>query len=120
MARLIDVDELKSIRRMSDRCEECKQDPRKCADERIYTPMDVCCMLDDATTVHVTPPPRGRWVKITGMMPPECRGHYQCSKCGWYMKGLRNTWTREEEMSYCPNCGAKMDEGEEKWKEQMT
>lgn len=51
----------------------------------------------------------GRWVKMTGMMPPEYHGHYECSECQWHMKGIRNSWTREEEMSYCPNCGAKMD-----------
>lgn len=62
--------------------------------------------IDAAPVVH------GRWVKMTGMMPPEYHGHYNCSECGWHMKGLRNSWTREEELSYCPNCGAKMDGGE--------
>ena len=46
---------------------------------------------------------------MTGMMPPEYHGHYECSECGWHMKGLRNSWTREEELNYCPNCGAKME-----------
>lgn len=59
--------------------------------------------VDAATVVH------GRWIKMTGMMPPEYHGHYECSECQWHMKGLRNSWTREEELSYCPNCGAKMD-----------
>ena len=63
--------------------------------------------MDTAPVVH------GRWIKMTGMMPPEYHGHYECSECQWHMKGLRNSWTREEELSYCPNCGAKMDkEGE--------
>ena len=53
--------------------------------------------------------PKGKWIKMTGMMPPEYHGHYACSECGWHMKGLRNSWTREEELSYCPNCGAKME-----------
>lgn len=53
-----------------------------------------------------------RWVKMTGMMPPEYHGHYMCSNCEWHMKGLRNSWTREEELSYCPGCGAIMDGGE--------
>lgn len=59
--------------------------------------------VDAAPVVH------GRWVKMTGMMPPEYHGHYECSECQWHMKGLRNSWTREEELNYCPNCGAKMD-----------
>lgn len=53
-----------------------------------------------------------RWVKMTGMMPPEYHGHYMCSNCEWHMKGLRNSWTREEELSYCPGCGAIMDGGD--------
>lgn len=52
----------------------------------------------------------GRWLKMTGMLPPEYHGHYECSECQWHMKGLRNSWTREEELTYCPNCGAKMDD----------
>jgi len=52
----------------------------------------------------------GRWIKMTGMMPPEYHGHYECSECQWHMKGVRSSWTREEEFNYCPNCGAKMDE----------
>ena len=59
--------------------------------------------VDAAPVVH------GHWVKMTGMMPPEYHGHYECSECQWHMKGLRNSWTREEELTYCPNCGARMD-----------
>lgn len=63
-------------------------------------------------TLDAVPVVHGRWVKMTGMMPPEYHGHYECSECQWHMKGLRNSWTREEELLYCHNCGAKMD-GEE-------
>lgn len=66
-------------------------------------------ILDSAPAVDAVPVVHGRWVKMTGMMPPEYHGHYECSECQWHMKGLRNSWTREEEMTYCPNCGAKMD-----------
>lgn len=59
--------------------------------------------------VNAVPIKYGRWVKMTGMMPPEYHGHYCCSECQWHMKGLRNSWTREEELSYCPNCGTKMN-----------
>lgn len=64
--------------------------------------------IDNAPTIDVMPVTHGRWIKMTGMMPPKYHGHYQCSECQWHMKGLRNSWTREEELSYCPNCGAKM------------
>ena len=69
-------------------------------------------ILDSVPTVDVVPVVHARWVKMTGMMPPEYHGHYMCSNCGWHMKGLRNSWTREEELTYCPNCGAKMDGGD--------
>lgn len=62
--------------------------------------------------VDAVPVVHAWWVKMTGMMPPEYHGHYMCSNCEWHMKGLRNSWTREEELTYCPNCGAKMDGGE--------
>ena len=62
-----------------------------------------------APTIEFAPVVHGRWIKMTGMMPPEYHGHYECSECQWHMKGLRNSWTREEELPYCPNCGAKMD-----------
>ena len=61
--------------------------------------------------VDAVPVVHGRWVKMTGMMPPEYHGHYECSVCQWHLKGIRNSWTRtrEEELAYCPNCGAKME-----------
>lgn len=65
--------------------------------------------LEFEPAVDAAPVVHGRWIKMTGMMPPEYHGHYECSECQWHMKGLRNSWTREEELSYCPNCGAKMD-----------
>ena len=66
-------------------------------------------IVEQAPTVDAEPVRHGRWVKMTGMLPPEYHGHYECSECQWHMKGIRNSWTREEEMSYCPNCGARMD-----------
>ena len=66
-------------------------------------------MIKIIKPVDASPVVHGRWVKMTGMMPPEYHGHYECSECQWHMKGLRNSWTREEELSYCPGCGAKMD-----------
>lgn len=73
-----------------------------------------CAMerLVEAPAVDATPVRHGRWIKMTGMMPPEYHGHYECSECQWHMKGLRNSWTREEEMAYCPNCGALMNGGD--------
>ena len=69
--------------------------------------------LFEYPTIEAEPVKLGRWIKMTGMMPPEYHGHYECSECHWHMKGIRSSWTREEELTYCPNCGAKMD-GERK------
>ena len=73
----------------------------------LYAAIDV--VLKQLPAVDAVPVVHGHWVKMTGMMPPEYHGHYECSECQWHMKGLRNSWTREEELTYCPNCGAKMD-----------
>ena len=50
------------------------------------------------------------WVKMTGMMPPEYTGHYQCGNCGWHGKH-----DKENEYKFCPECGAKMKNAV-KWK----
>ena len=55
----------------------------------------------------VEPVRHGRWVKMTGMMPPEFTGHYSCSECDWFCKKHS---IRETEFDFCPGCGAKMGE----------
>ena len=77
-----------------------------CAMEEAKDVLSMLPAVDAAPVVHA------RWVKMTGMMPPEYHGHYMCSNCEWHMKGLRNSWTREEELSYCPGCGAIMGGGD--------
>lgn len=52
---------------------------------------------------------RGRW-----MAQDPCRGYsetYKCSACEEIV--TLNTFTRGCSYEYCPECGAKMDEGEE-------
>ena len=61
--------------------------------------------LKAVPAAEVVPIVRGKWIKMTGMMPPEYHGHYECSLCGWH--GDRRT--REREYNFCPNCGAKME-----------
>lgn len=53
----------------------------------------------------VEPVRHGRWVKMTGMMPPEFTGHYSCSECDWFCKKHS---IRETEFDFCPGCGAEM------------
>lgn len=53
--------------------------------------------------VEVEPVKRGEWIKVSDR-------NYKCSVCG-------DWWNGEEEdiktFIYCPNCGAKMENGEE-------
>lgn len=65
--------------------------------------------LNELPAVDAVPVVHGRWIKMTGMLPPEYHGHYECSECQWHLKGIRSSWTREEELRLCPNCGALMD-----------
>ena len=63
-------------------------------------------MIENAPTVDAAPVKHGRWMKMTGMMPPEYVGHYECSVCQWH--GSHHNAT-EREYRFCPRCGAKMD-----------
>lgn len=53
---------------------------------------------------------KGKWIKPTGMMPPEHHGHYECSNCGfWAMKDWLRPWKGVVLTNYCPGCGLKME-----------
>lgn len=64
-------------------------------------------LLDEQPTVDAEPVRHGRWIKMTGMMPPEFTGHFECDNCGWH--GKLNE--RETDCNFCPGCGAKMSVG---------
>ena len=64
------------------------------------------CLIHKTPAADVEPVRHGRWVKMTGMMPPEFTGHYQCSECGWFCKKHS---IKETDFDFCPGCGAKMD-----------
>jgi rubrerythrin len=53
-------------------------------------------------------PKTGRWIKATGMMPPEFHGHYCCSECGNFANMEPPFGNREDLGRFCPNCGARM------------
>lgn len=69
-----------------------------------WTIDDLAAAIESAPILDVMPVKHGRWVKIPGMML------HECSECQWFMKGLIYNWAHEENMSFCPNCGAKMEE----------
>lgn len=58
-----------------------------------------------ANLPKIDPIKHGRWVK-------QYQGEYKCSECG-------DWWGTDDEeeiraFRFCPNCGARMDEGKEK------
>ena len=53
-------------------------------------------------------PKTGKWIKATGMMPPEFHGHHCCSECGAFANMDAPFGNREDLSDYCPNCGADM------------
>ena len=60
--------------------------------------------LEKVPTVDVVPVKHGHWVKEK----PDVLIHWHCSVC-------KNCYYLEEpNANYCPNCGAKMDGGEQK------
>lgn len=110
MTRMVNADELYNGA-MKDEYFRFKESDKTGREAFAYS----CAMqrLAEAPTIDAEPVRYGRWIKMTGMMPPEFHGHYECSECGWHLSGVRQMKNREEEFAYCPNCGAKM---EEKWR----
>lgn len=62
-------------------------------------------VLEELPTVE---PNRGEWETVDDW-DGDC--HYQCSSCGeeWF---LNEGTPSENDMNYCPNCGAKMERSE--------
>lgn len=61
-------------------------------------------VIEDAPTIDAEPVRRGRWIV---WYHGGIRFSYTCSSCGMHSPN-------EQETSYCPYCGAKMEEQE--WK----
>lgn len=66
-----------------------------------------CCVeIDNAPTVDAVPVKHGRWKEVDDGWDGV---YYECSECGlsW---ALNDGTPEENEMCYCPKCGARMDE----------
>ena len=63
---------------------------------------DAIDMIEDAPAADVAPVVHGRWVPTKAPFMNECE---DCSVCGY-----RTVWGHR--YNYCPNCGAKMDGGD--------
>lgn len=65
--------------------------------------------IDAVDEVPVFDPVRhGRWVKLTGAMPPEYFGRHFCSLCE-SAAPYYQTSNIERLSPWCPECGAQMD-----------
>ncbi len=65
--------------------------------------------IDQIPAADVIPAQHGKWVKATGMMPPEYCDLHICSECGHYAGRKPPYGGREMLSDYCPHCGARMD-----------
>lgn len=66
-------------------------------------------IVDEQVVVDAVPVVHGRWLKATGMMPPEYFGRHVCSVCDNFAPNEFHG-THEWLSPICPYCGAKMDE----------
>lgn len=87
-----------------DACRDCGYDNygeyNECVDKLLRDALE---MLKEQEPKH------GKWVRLTGMAPPEYHGHKVCSVCGCLAPyDPIHPW-REELSKYCPGCGAKME-----------
>lgn len=62
-------------------------------------------LIKEQPTIEADPVRRGRWLFENIGKPNE---YCVCSECGTQVDS-------DEAWHYCPNCGAKMDGGEEQW-----
>lgn len=73
------------------------------------------CIIN-APAVYVAPVVHGQWIEKQNPRWP-AYSHEACSICGWW--NTKNALCYEgrkkpgHSLNYCPNCGAKMDGGEE-------
>lgn len=66
-------------------------------------------MEDALSLLKEQEPKRGKWVRLTGMAPPEYHGHKVCSLCNCFAPyDPIHPW-KEILPKYCPGCGAKME-----------
>ena len=101
--RLIDADEVRADF-VHFVYEECSDDNDNNRADRIIDAFDDLPTIDAVTVRH------GEWVDTEPEYNYEkhCSAHYQCSNCG-RRTGIRQTKTYK----YCPNCGARMDGGDD-------
>lgn len=74
--------------------------------EPVYPSCDEC-VERPMPAVGAEPVRHGKWIKASGMLPPEYHNKKHCSVCGNF--ALHDRLGREQPSNYCPNCGAKIE-----------
>ena len=103
MGRYIDAERLKQI---------LKPKEWGTPDERWIPEHEIGAMLDYFPAADVQEVRHGRWV-IEKKMFPYIYPKWSCSECGEETTETTG-WGTKPRYNYCPNCGAKMDEEEER------
>ncbi len=111
--RLIDADALKEV--FEENIADCKMQLRHAdlfEEDLIYLEAEketyecVVYEIDDTPTIEAEPVRHGRWIS------DEADILFHCSKCGVQ---ISTSWDYKDlQWNYCPDCGAKMDGGENK------
>lgn len=78
--------------------------------EGMFDCEDVISSVVNAPAADVAPVVHGRWVTPRWHNSDYC---YNCSKCGGEAMHREYQWARNGIYPICPNCGAKMDGGED-------
>ena len=77
--------------------------------EFLYTD-EICKTLNELPSVEPGQK-TGEWIKY-GV--PRCgEQHYKCTSCGYYINFGQWGELYTKEFKYCPNCGCKMERGEQ-------
>lgn len=73
-----------------------------------WTARGVWAIIERQPAADVAEVRHGRWVRASGMMPPEAFGVYECSLCG-YTQDYHIPTRLRKKTPYCPWCGAKLE-----------
>ena len=101
--RLIDVDD--AIEKINGLCVDGNENWIGTENQSFVDHSEVIDILCDAPTVDVVPVVHGQWERYYYDSGEQIGDEWYCSECSM-CNDRRRTW-------YCPNCGAKMDGGNE-------
>lgn len=98
------------------RIDKCYQESAKTGLglEPVMAIRDIKALISVMPTVDVAPVKHGRWIEKEGF---DGDSYYTCSSCGCDWTTIDGT-PAQNNMRYCPECGAKMDSEEQDAKEE--